>query len=151
MLNRIVDLPKAKFFFLFGLRQTGKSTLVRSPLDSASWTADLLESDRFLHYARAPEWFRREAKVKISKRGISGADLSGLRAFQDEHPRVPRAITCDSAEPYELDGVRVFPWRIYLEELPGIVAADRSLDRHLVELSEKRVQNQDTMKGEAQR
>jgi predicted AAA+ superfamily ATPase len=67
MINRVVDLPKTRSFFLFGPRQTGKSTLARSLLGKASWSVDLLESDTLFRYARAPELFRREAEEKISK------------------------------------------------------------------------------------
>lgn len=54
-------------------------------------------------------------EIKASK-GIAGADLSGLRAFHADHPKVPLAVTYDAAEPHELDGVRVLPWRLYFRE-----------------------------------
>jgi len=82
MVNRIVDLPASRSFFLFGPRQTGKSTLVRSRLDKASWTVDLLESDLFLRYARAPELFRREAENRITRKGVK-------TIFIDEVQRLP--------------------------------------------------------------
>jgi hypothetical protein len=52
---------------------------------------------------------------------IAGADLTGLRAFSDEHPRVPRAVVCDAPEPFQLEGVRILPWRTFLEELPRLL------------------------------
>jgi predicted AAA+ superfamily ATPase len=82
MIPRIVDLPKSQSFFLFGPRQTGKSTLVRSRLDEASWSVDLLESDLFLRYARAPEAFRREAEEKIKHNRVT-------TIFIDEVQRLP--------------------------------------------------------------
>ncbi len=60
-------------------------------------------------------------EIKSTKR-IAGADLSGLRAFHDDHPKVPLAVICDAPEPHEINGVRVLPWRRYFEELPGLLA-----------------------------
>jgi predicted AAA+ superfamily ATPase len=82
MINRLVDLPKTRSFFLFGPRQTGKSTLARSVLGGDSWSVDLLETDLFLRYARAPEVFRREAEEKILKWGVR-------TIFIDEVQRLP--------------------------------------------------------------
>jgi predicted AAA+ superfamily ATPase len=82
MINRIVDIPKTRSFFLFGPRQTGKSTLARSLLGGASWSVDLLETDLFLRYARAPELFRREAEEKISRQKVR-------TIFIDEVQRLP--------------------------------------------------------------
>ena len=82
MVHRVVDLPRDRSFFLFGPRQTGKSTLIRSTLGGDSWAVDLLETDTFLRYLRAPELFRREAEQKIA----------GGRAktiFVDEIQRLP--------------------------------------------------------------
>ncbi len=82
MIKRLVDLPKTRSFFLFGPRQTGKSTLARAVIGGDSWSVDLLESDLFLRYARAPELFRREAEEKILKHGIH-------TIFIDEVQRLP--------------------------------------------------------------
>ncbi|OHD75179.1 MAG: hypothetical protein A2177_06620 [Spirochaetes bacterium RBG_13_68_11] len=82
MIPRIVDLPKSRSFFLFGPRQTGKSTLVRSRLDASSWSVDLLESDLYLRYARAPEMFRKEAEDRIARKGVT-------TIFIDEVQRLP--------------------------------------------------------------
>jgi predicted AAA+ superfamily ATPase len=85
MINRIVDIPKASSFFLLGARQTGKSTLAQSLLGRASWSVDLLESDLFLRYVRAPDLFRREAEEKISKRNVR-------TIFIDEVQRLPELL-----------------------------------------------------------
>ena len=52
---------------------------------------------------------------------LLGADLSGLRAFHADQPKVPLAIICDAAEPHELDGVRLLPWGLYFQELAKIM------------------------------
>jgi predicted AAA+ superfamily ATPase len=85
MIHRIVDLPRTRSFFLFGPRQTGKSTLIRSTLETSSWTVDLLQSELFLRYAREPELFRREAEVKIARQ-------KAKTIFIDEVQRLPELL-----------------------------------------------------------
>lgn len=101
----------------------------------------VLEAHRLLQYARseASLFFWRtnhgaEVDLVIEKHGtiraaceikhtgnIAGAHLSGLRAFQDEHGRVPRFVACLAARPYDLDGVHVLPWREFLNALPSLL------------------------------
>ena len=60
MYTRLLDLPELlghRSVFLFGPRQTGKSTLVRATLpDAASY--DLLEADTFRELSARPESLR---------------------------------------------------------------------------------------------
>lgn len=58
--NRIIDLPKllkSKSVFLLGPRQTGKTTLIRQQLPTAT-VVDLLKSEVFLQYQRQPQTIR---------------------------------------------------------------------------------------------
>ncbi len=50
-----------------------------------------------------------------SSRGISSADASGLRAFREDHPKVPLYIITDRPGPFELGGVTVLPFGEYAE------------------------------------
>ncbi len=59
-------------------------------------------------------------EIKAKKR-IAGADLTGLRAYRDEYPRVPLAVVCDVPEPHEMEGIRIMPWGTFLGELPRIL------------------------------
>ncbi len=52
---------------------------------------------------------------------VASADLSGLRSFRAEHPEVPLHLVYRGAHPYELDGVRVIPWKDFLGEIPRYV------------------------------
>ncbi|MBI4368769.1 MAG: AAA family ATPase, partial [Elusimicrobia bacterium] len=45
MFPRLINLPKAHSFFLFGPRGTGKTTLLRDRLSSKAYTFDLLDYD----------------------------------------------------------------------------------------------------------
>jgi len=65
MIPRICDIPTDRSFFLFGPRQTGKSTLVDTLFTDDVWKINLLMTDQFLKYSKQPDLLRREAIVKI--------------------------------------------------------------------------------------
>lgn len=82
MIHRSCNLPKKKSFFLFGPRQTGKSTLIQSIWKKNIWHIDLLHHEEFIKYAKEPDLFRKEAVQKIKKEKI-------VMIFVDEIQRVP--------------------------------------------------------------
>ncbi|OGX37382.1 MAG: hypothetical protein A3C53_01240 [Omnitrophica WOR_2 bacterium RIFCSPHIGHO2_02_FULL_68_15] len=82
MIERQLDLPKRQSFFLFGARQTGKSTLIDARYPTAVWKIDLLLNDLFLRYSQDPSRFRREAQAALRSRKIR-------TIFIDEIQRVP--------------------------------------------------------------
>ncbi|MCY4572487.1 MAG: AAA family ATPase [Gemmatimonadetes bacterium] len=57
--NLILPRPGRETFFLWGPRQTGKSTLLRHHYPAGHWI-DLLKSDEFRRYATRPELLRLE-------------------------------------------------------------------------------------------
>jgi len=62
MLKRALSLPSAparESFFLWGPRQTGKSTLLRQTYPDAFW-ADLLQTDLYVRYTQSPKLLREE-------------------------------------------------------------------------------------------
>jgi len=61
MFNRALRLPKPgrKSFFLWGPRQTGKTTLLREAYPDAHWI-DLLKTDEFRRYVERPALLREE-------------------------------------------------------------------------------------------
>jgi predicted AAA+ superfamily ATPase len=81
MIKRIIKLPKNSFF-LFGPRQTGKTTLINLLFQKNTWKINLLWTDSFLKYSKSPQLFRLEAEQKIKSEGIS-------HIFIDEIQRVP--------------------------------------------------------------
>ncbi len=85
MIDRIVKLPPKHSFFLFGPRQTGKSTLIRHFWKQKIWTVDLLHGEEFLKYSKTPSIFRQEATHKIQKEGIQ-------TIFIDEIQKVPALL-----------------------------------------------------------
>ncbi len=60
MFRREINPYKTKSFFLFGPRQTGKSTLVKSLLTPGDLYIDLLPQRAFLNYAKTPGRVREE-------------------------------------------------------------------------------------------
>ena len=70
MVNRLIELPKKQSFFLFGPRQTGKSTLVEKRFTKNIWKVNLLYTDVFLKYSKDPARFRYESVEKIEKEKI---------------------------------------------------------------------------------
>jgi predicted AAA+ superfamily ATPase len=58
-----------------------------------------------------------------SRPALSGADLSGLRSFREDHPGLPCLLVCTAPEVFDLDFAKVLPWRSYLEWLDGLARA----------------------------
>ena len=64
MFQRSLRLPPSgkESFFLWGPRQTGKSTLLREQYPDARWL-DLLKSDEYIYYSARPERLRQEIEA----------------------------------------------------------------------------------------
>jgi predicted AAA+ superfamily ATPase len=61
MIERMLALPRNHSFFLFGPRQTGKSTILRSAFDlNTTLYLDLLQSGEYLRFSANPALFRDE-------------------------------------------------------------------------------------------
>ena len=82
MITRITNLPDNRSFFLFGPRQTGKSSLIRSKFGDNAWTVDLLSGEEFARYAKHTAQYRLDAEEKI-RRGDT------RRFVLDEVQRIP--------------------------------------------------------------
>ena len=85
MIHRKLGLPEKMSFFLFGPRQTGKTTLIESNFTANTWSINLLFSEEFLKYTKAPDLFRREAIEKITNKNIT-------TIFIDEVQKVPEIL-----------------------------------------------------------
>lgn len=84
MLDRTLVLPAplTDSFFLWGPRQTGKSTLLRACYPEA-WWVDLLRADRFRRYAARPESLREE---------LDAAGPTPQQVVIDEVQKVPALL-----------------------------------------------------------
>lgn len=72
-------------FFLFGPRQTGKSTLIEQTIQKPCWSVNLLLHDFYVNYIQDPARFQREAREKIEHQNIS-------TIFVDEIQRIPALL-----------------------------------------------------------
>jgi uncharacterized protein len=83
-IQRALELPPAgtETFFLWGPRQTGKTTLLRHHYPDA-WWVDLLKADEFRHYLERPELLREQ---------IAAADVRGRQIVIDEVQKVPALL-----------------------------------------------------------
>ncbi len=84
MVDRILRLPENHSFFLFGPRQTGKSTLLKAILDpQTTMFYDLLRSEEYLRLTKNPSLFREE---------VLSRDQKITHIVVDEVQRVPELL-----------------------------------------------------------
>lgn len=84
MIHRIAKLPDTQSFFLFGPRQTGKSSLIQSRFGDSAWTVSLLHSEDYTRYAKHPGQYRLDVAEK-HKQGF-------IRFILDEVQRIPELL-----------------------------------------------------------
>lgn len=95
MFTRSLRLPAAgtETFFLWGLRQTGKTTLLRETYPNALWI-DLLKAEEYRRYLQNPELLRAEFAENRSPRS-GGPAAQGVHVVQvviDEVQKVPQLL-----------------------------------------------------------
>lgn len=86
-IQRTLSLPKAKTFFLFGPRQTGKSTLLEQTFDTAPHCVryNLLHSETSSRLQARPELFRMEIAAAVNLNAV-------LLVIVDEIQKVPAIL-----------------------------------------------------------
>ena len=85
MIERKIKLPVSgkETFFLWGPRQTGKSTLLHSIYPEAIWI-DLLKAEEFRRYLSHPEWLRREITIEGKRPFVVIDEVQKLPGLLDE-------------------------------------------------------------------
>lgn len=148
--RRSLVLPPAgaETFFLWGPRQTGKSTLLRASYPGARWI-DLLKADHFRRYATRPERLRQELEAGVA--GDAAGTGSRGQIVVDEIQKVPAlldevhwlmerrghcfALCGSSARKVRRGGANLLGGRALRYELRGVtareMAGDFDLDRVL--------------------
>jgi predicted AAA+ superfamily ATPase len=99
MVERLIQLPESNSFFLFGPRQTGKSTLLNARYSGPLVLRyDLLESETFRRLASRPELFRQEVSQACIKNGIKHVivdEVQKIPGLLDEiHGLIEKSISC---------------------------------------------------------
>ncbi|MCX6557157.1 MAG: ATP-binding protein [Candidatus Aminicenantes bacterium] len=86
LIQRLLTIPWNKNIFLFGPRQTGKSTLIKSQcLDEQTLYFDLLQQDVYRRFLSRPETFRAEVQAAVK-------DKKFTRVIVDEVQKVPMLL-----------------------------------------------------------
>jgi len=140
MYQRILDLRetiKHKSIFLFGPRQTGKSTLVRQSFPDAAFY-DLLEADTFRELSARPEYLRQT--LSPQQRVVVVDEIQKLPVLLDEiqllierNKQLRVILTGSSARKLKRGAANLLGGRAWVCRLHPLVAAEldepRLLDR----------------------
>ncbi len=105
MIPRKVNLPKNKNFFLFGPRQTGKSSLLKSTFSTEKAIFyDFLHSDVYRRFTSNPELLRKEVETAFSLRKISHVIIDEVQKIPEILDEVHSLIESYSSINFILSG-----------------------------------------------
>lgn len=133
MFHRGLQLPAPgrETFFLWGPRQTGKSTLLRQAYPDSRWV-DLLRSDEFRRYISRPELLRLETEAEggAGARQIVIDEVQKVPALLDEvhwlmeNRGLQFALCGSSARKVRRGGANLLGGRAVRYELRGLTAGE---------------------------
>jgi predicted AAA+ superfamily ATPase len=131
MLERKLHLPPpgTETFFLWGPRQTGKSTLLRSEYPDAVWI-DLLKAEEYRRYLDTPEYLRQELPDKGDMPFVVIDEVQKLPALLDEvhwlheNRHVQFALCGSSARKVKRGHANLLGGRAIRYEMFGFVSAE---------------------------
>ncbi len=133
MFKRSLSLPEAgtESFFLWGPRQTGKSTLLRETYPDARWI-DLLKAEEFRRYLSRPELLRQEIEAgeHSPNRQIVIDEIQKVPALLDEvhwlieNRRLHFALCGSSARKVKRGAANLLGGRALRYELHGLTAGE---------------------------
>lgn len=135
MYPRVLDLSPTvehRSVFLFGPRQTGKSTLLRSQFPAATYY-DLLEADIYRELAARPEMIRRrldgtQSLIIIDEIQRIPTLLNEVQAMMSANPRLRFILSGSSARSLRRAGVNLLGGRARVASLFPLVSAETGLD-----------------------
>jgi predicted AAA+ superfamily ATPase len=140
MISRRLTLPSAPrtSFFLWGPRQTGKSSLLRATYPESRWI-DLLKSDEFVRYARSPALLREELlATPPGRRAVVIDEIQKVPALLDEvhwlieNRGVVFALCGSSARKVRRGHANLLGGRAVRHELFGLVSGELGASFDLV-------------------
>jgi len=132
----LLDPRPIDSFFLWGPRQTGKSSLLRATYPDALWL-DLLSSDEFVRYTRRPAALRDELAARPADLVVID-EIQKVPALLDEvhwliENRGTRFVLCgSSARKVRRGHANLLGGRALRHELFGLVSAELGRDFDLV-------------------
>ena len=139
MIKRKLDLPSLgeETFFLWGPRQTGKSTLLKAVYSGAVWI-DLLKAEEFRRYLNNPEFLRQELPVNGDMPFVVIDEVQKLPALLDEvhwlheNRKVQFALCGSSARKVKRGHANLLGGRAIRYEMFGFIAAELYPDFDLI-------------------
>lgn len=142
MFSRALVLPPAgtATFFLWGPRQTGKTTLLRAHYPDAAWI-DLLKADEFRRYVQNPELLRDELRGMPPGTFVVIDEVQKVPALLDEvhwlHESwgIRFALCGSSARKVRRGHANLLGGRALRYELFGLVSAELGTDFELERLA----------------
>jgi len=131
MFTRSLRLPEAgrETFFLWGPRQTGKSTLLRASYPEAPWV-DLLKADEYRRYVSRPETLREEIDAGPRPLQVVIDEVQRVPALLDEvhwlieNRGIRFALCGSSARKVKRGAGNLLGGRAVRYELHGLTAAE---------------------------
>jgi len=131
MFTRSLRLPRpgAETFFLWGPRQTGKTTLLKAVYPHALWI-DLLKGEEYRRYLQNPELLRAEIAAKETVRQVVIDEVQKVPQLLDEahwlhENRAVRLALCgSSARKVKRGRANLLGGRAVRYELHGLTAAE---------------------------
>jgi predicted AAA+ superfamily ATPase len=141
MFRRSLGLPPPghETFFLWGPRQTGKTTLLREAYPDALWL-DLLKADEYRRYLERPELLRQELAGDPAPRQVVIDEVQKVPALLDEvhwlheRQRIRFALAGSSARKVRRGAANLLGGRAVRYELHGLTARELGGDFDLVRL-----------------
>lgn len=135
MFTRKLPLPPTptETFFLWGPRQTGKSTLLKATYPGAVWI-DLLKAEEFRRYTENPEWLRQEIPLPGAKAFVVIDEVQKVPQLLDEvHWMMENrgqnfALCGSSARKVKRGHANLLGGRAVRYELHGLVSAELGKD-----------------------
>ncbi|MGH9459669.1 MAG: ATP-binding protein [Vicinamibacteria bacterium] len=122
------EMIRHRSLFLFGPRQTGKSTLVRKTFPEAAFY-DLLEADTFRELSARPEYLRQT--LAPSRRIVVVDEIQKFPALLDEvhllierNKRLRFILTGSSARKLKRGGANLLAGRAWVSRLHPLVSAE---------------------------
>ncbi len=141
MFQRVLRLPEAgtETFFLWGPRQTGKTTLLRAAYPEAVWL-DLLKAEEYRRYLGNPEYLRQEIPADQALPFVVIDEIQKVPSLLDEvhwlheNRGVHFALCGSSARKVKRGAANLLGGRAVRYELFGIVSAELETEWDLVRM-----------------
>lgn len=125
----ILPKPPEESFFLWGPRQTGKSTLLKKLYADALWV-DLLKADEFRRYTQHPEYLRKELLANTDYGTVIIDEIQKVPALLDEvhwlieNTDIHFVLCGSSARKIKRGHANLLGGRAVRYELHGLVSAE---------------------------